>query len=69
MSLHLIKFIERIKSAEKRGQREVVLSLTDARDIQSDLTKLLLSFQALQERSQNTDTDTSKGVEISGGAF
>jgi len=69
MSLHLSRLIDRIKSAEQRGQREIVISLSDARDIQSDLVKLLLR---LQETGRSTDTvqsTESTGVEISGGSF
>lgn len=69
MSLHLSRLIDRIKSAEQRGQREIVISLSDARDIQSDLVKLLLR---LQETGRSTDTVQSTeptGVEISGGSF
>jgi len=66
MSLHINRFIDRVRAAEHRGQRDFVMTMTEARDIQADLAKLLL---ALHASSQTTATSTSDTVEIAGGEF
>jgi hypothetical protein len=55
-----------VRAAEHRGQRDFVMTMTEARDIQADLAKLLL---ALHASSQTTATSTSDTVEIAGGEF
>lgn len=70
MSLHLNKFIDRVRAAEKRGQRDITISLSDARDIQADLAKLLLTMQSLlQQQISRGPTPADTAVEITGGTF
>ena len=66
MSLHINKFIDRVRSAEHRGQRDFVMTMAEARDLQADLTKLLLAMHATAQTSTPPTTDT---VEIDGGQF
>ena len=66
MSLHINRFIDRVRSAEHRGQRDFVMTMQEARDLQADLTKLLL---ALHVAAQATQTDSPTTVDIDGGAF
>jgi len=66
MSLHINRFIDRVRSAEHRSQRDFVMTMAEARDLQADLAKLLL---ALHMASQTTPTDSTTTVEIDGGAF
>jgi len=66
MSLHINRFIDRVRSAEHRGQRDITITMVEARDLQADLAKLLL---ALHEVAQTTPTDNTTTVEIDGGAF
>jgi hypothetical protein len=66
MSLHINRFIDRVRSAEHRGQRDFVMSMVDARDLQADLAKLLL---ALHVATQTQSTGTTDTVEIDGGQF
>jgi hypothetical protein len=66
MSLHINRFIDRVRSAEHRGQRDFVMTMSEARDLQADLAKLLLSLHATTQTAAPTTTDT---VEIDGGAF
>ena len=65
MSLHISRFIDRVRSLDHRGQRELVLSVAEARDLQADLAKLLL---ALHVANQPRDDATAK-IEIDGGKF
>ena len=66
MSLHINRFIDRMRSAEHRGQRDFVMTMQEARDLQADLAKLLL---ALHIAAQPTHTDSTTAVEIDGGQF
>jgi len=68
MSLHINRFIDRIKAAESRQQRDIILSITEARDLHADITKLLLVLQALQEPTNNSNTDVIT-VSMDGGNF
>jgi len=70
MSLHINKFIDRIKANESRGQRDFIMTMTEAKDLHADITKLLLSLQALVERQQaSTPEDQVITVEIKGDDF
>jgi hypothetical protein len=73
MSLHINRFIDRIKSADSRSQRDFTMSMTDAKDLHADITKLLLALQVLHEQHINnaavTPTPTTGEVEITGGSF
>jgi hypothetical protein len=71
--IHLQKFIERVQGAEARGLKDMSISITDAKSMHADLTRLLLDMQKLRElfeqqatRSGNEDTIT---VEMNGGGF
>ena len=66
MSLHINRFIDRVRSAEHRSQRDFVMTMQEARDLQADLVKLLL---ALHMAVQTTQTDGATTVEIDGGTF
>lgn len=71
--IHLQKFIERVQGTEARGLRDMSISITDAKAMHADLTRLLLDMQKLRElleqkatASNNDDTIT---VEMNGGSF
>lgn len=68
MSLHINKFIDLIKAQESRGGRDITMSLKDAKDLHSDITKLLLVVETLRER-QDTQKDEVIKVELTGGSF
>jgi hypothetical protein len=67
MSLHIHRFIDAIKAAEARGQRDLQISLRDAKDLHGDITKLLLTLEQLHQ--DNTDQRSPITVEIQGGSF
>lgn len=68
MSIHINRFIDLIKAQESRGGRDVTMSLKDAKDLHSDITKLLLVVETLRER-QNANKDDVIKVELTGGTF
>jgi hypothetical protein len=67
MSLHINRFIDLIKAQESRGGRDVTLSLTDAKDLHADITKLLLTLEKLREDQSKVDEVVK--VELTGGTF
>jgi hypothetical protein len=68
MSLHINRFVDAIKAAESRGQRDLTMSLRDAKDLHSDITKLLLTLESLHTRNTQPKEETIT-VELSGGSF
>lgn len=71
MSLHINRFVDRVRSAEHRGQRDFVMTLAEARELQADMIKLLLALQTMAEaQATTTTTNTDSGAqEIAGGSF
>jgi len=70
MSLHINRFIDRIKSADSRSQRDFTMSMTDAKDLHADITKLLLALQVLQEqRTVPASAISDTNIEVDGGTF
>ena len=65
--MHINRFVDSIKAAESRGQRELQISLRDAKDLHSDITKLLLTLE--QMRAQQARGADVVEVQITGGSF
>ena len=70
MTIHLQRFVDRVRGAEARGTRDFTMSMTDAKDLHADITRLLLELHTLKETVTNkTDSDQTITVEITGGTF
>jgi hypothetical protein len=69
MSLHINRFVDRIKAAESQQQRNVTLTIAEARDLHADITKLLLVLQTLQEPSRTAVAEDKLTLEVDGGSF
>jgi hypothetical protein len=67
MSLHINRFVDAIKAAESRGQRDLTMSVRDAKDLHGDITKLLLTLEGM--RSSSASREETVTVEMSGGSF
>ena len=67
MSLHINRFVDSIKAHEARGQKDFTMSLRDAKDLHSDITKLLLTLQAMTVQQQANDQVVE--IELTGGDF
>ena len=65
MSIHINKFIDKIKSLEAKNAKQMTMSIQEARDLHGDITKILL---VLQEMQQADKTKVEK-VELTGGDF
>ena len=67
MSLHINRFIDSIKAAESRGQKDLIMSLRDAKDLHGDITKLLLALE--QSRREQASQNEPIEVVLLGGSF
>ena len=53
---------------ESKQAKNITMSMREAKDLHSDITKLLIALHELQQVKEETD-DTPQKVEISGGDF
>lgn len=67
MSLHIHKFVDLIKATEARGQRDLHMSLRDAKDLHADITKLLVTLEQMRDHKPVDAAESS--IELSGGNF
>ena len=68
MSIHLQKFIERIRGHEARGVKEFVMPIADAKGMAADLTELLLELNQLKTEKLTGPQEVIQ-VQLSGGGF
>jgi hypothetical protein len=69
MSLHLTKFVDRVRGHEARGARDFVMSMTDAKDLHADITRLLIDLETLRTVTQAQAAAQVIEVAITGGDF
>ena len=69
MTIHIQKFVDRVRGQEARGDRDLTMTLNEARDLHADITRLLLTLQTLQEQQVKVATADVLKVEIQGGGF
>jgi hypothetical protein len=69
MTIHLQKFVDRVRGHEARGARDFVMSMTDAKDLHADITRLLIDLQTLRETTVKTPQEDTITVKMDGGSF
>lgn len=67
MSLHINRFVDSIKAAESRGQKDLVMAMRDAKDLHGDITKLLLALE--QSRREQAMQNEPIEIVLAGGSF
>lgn len=73
--IHINRFLDRIKAAEAKNQRNGAnfpMTVGEAKDLHTDITRLLLGVQALQEQladQQAMPNEPVFKVEVTGGDF
>lgn len=67
MSLHINRFVDLVKATEARGQRDLTMSIRDAKDLHSDITKLLLALENARSRLESSNEPIE--VIMDGGGF
>jgi hypothetical protein len=68
VSQHINRFIDRLRQAENRQQRDIVLSISDARDLHADITRLLLAIEQKRQEPQAKSQEVQE-IQVSGGTF
>jgi hypothetical protein len=69
MSLHLQKFVDRVRGHEARGSKDFVMTLAEAKDMHADITRLLLELHDLREKDSKPQTEEVITVQVGGGSF
>ena len=69
MSIHLQKFVDRVKGFEARGARDFTMSMQDAKDLHADITRLLIDLQNLREQAIEKYQEQAITVQMDGGTF
>lgn len=70
MSLHIQRFVDRVRAAEARNNKDLVMSMADAKDLHADITRLLVTLQTLQESQTRTVAEPQVlEVNVTGGTF
>ena len=69
MSIHLQKFIERVRANDAKGGKDFVMPMKDAKGMAADLTELLLELRTFQTAALQAQTDQVIEVKIDGGKF
>lgn len=70
MTIHLNKFVDRVRGAEARGVKDFTMSMNDARDLHADITRLLIELHSLKEAViAKANEESVVTLEINGGTF
>ena len=69
MSLHINRFIDRVQGQDARGSRDLVMTMTEAKDLLADITRLLLDLETVRSAAVNTRSDETITIKMDGGSF
>jgi hypothetical protein len=69
MSLHIQRFVDRVQGNESRGAKDFVMSMSDARAMHADLTRMLLELNELRVAAAQKQQDEVITVEVKGANF
>ena len=69
MTVHLTKFVDRVRGHEARGSKDFIMSMTDAKDLHADITRLLIELQDLRDQTAKSTQEEVITVQIGGGSF
>ncbi len=66
--IHINKFIDKIKAAESRHSTNFIMHMSEAQNLHSDITKLLMALHELSH-NQGKSSDEITTIEIKGNDF
>lgn len=66
--IHIHNFIDKIKFFESKNSKDFIIPLQEAKNLHSDITKLLSTIYTLQNQ-EDKDTSSSENIEIDGGGW
>ena len=58
-----------MRGHETRGVRDFVMTMTDAKDLHADITRLLVELHDLREQVAKISQEKTITVQIGGGSF
>ena len=68
MSLHINRFIDRLQGQDARGNRDLVLTITEAKGLLADITRLLLDLETVRSAAVNTNNEETITIKMDGGS-
>lgn len=69
MTIHLQKFVDRVRGQEARGARDLVMTMAEAKDLHADITRLMITLQTLQEKHNSAVDNNTIVVKMQGGHY
>ena len=69
MSLHLQKFVDRVRGFEARGSKDFIMSIAEAKDLHADITRLLVEIHDLREQVSKNGQEEVITITMDGGSF
>jgi len=69
VSLHINRFIDRVQGQDARGGRDLVLTMTEAKDLLADITRLLLNLETVRQVAVNANSEETITIKMDGGSF
>jgi hypothetical protein len=69
MTLHLNKFIDRVRGQDARGAKDFIMTMADAKDLHADITRLLVELHDLREQATKNPKEEVITVKMDGGSF
>jgi len=69
VSLHINRFIDRVQGQDARGGRDLIMTMTEAKDLLADITRLLLDLETVRRDVVNTRSDETITIKMDGGSF
>jgi len=69
MSMHLQRFVDRVRGFEARGAKDFSMTMAEAKDLHADITRLLLQLETLRNQAIDQSQDQVITIKASGGTF
>lgn len=69
MLMHVQKFVDRVRAFESRGTKDFSMSMSDAKDLHADITRMLVQLENLKTPANNAPVQGTVTVQIEGGTF
>jgi hypothetical protein len=65
--MHIARLLDRIKAADSRQQRDITMTVNEARDLHADITRLLLALEQAHQPVEKPQETID--IAITGGSF
>jgi hypothetical protein len=68
MSIHLQRFIDRVRGFEARGAKDFTMSMGEAKDLHADISRLLITLETLRNNNVDSSEEVIQ-VQVGGGNY